>query len=644
MYGMIPEVARDVLANTFGSIFGIYGHTLVVIFYYRYVVEDLAVAVAKLCLMQMAIRHLDLLPCSEQCIYWLKSVDELQHNEGDIGVAYALCDLNYLGKKARQLLNKANSLLIQGDSLLHPEDNLQGTMNFYMKKVIGFIKNTGDDSDGLLGIWGMGGVGKSSLLKLISDSRSEDDHHSLEVMFVHAGIGCTVSQVQEAIATSMGLSITHNETSQANIIRDHLTDTSFLLLLDELWEYLDLGVVGIPFPLGRVVVSLPSGSAHKKWRKVVLTTRNMYLCHKMKCRRENIIRMECFNEEKAWELYREGWPAIINRDDEIDILLPQKENLSPRSDAKRQVLQLQRRTIFPDQPQYLEDDELPEINCSEKVGCFIEANDTQSLLMGIWGMRGVGKTTLLRLVRDSYTGKSGFDHIMFVGAGTGSVLNNVQHAIAINLGFDLAMMSSLDELSRATHIFKYLQYKSFLLLLDDIREPLNWWAVGVPILSHRRQKIIFATRSQAACALMGCHATNIIQMHCLQKEDAWSIFKDKVGIGIIDDHPQVHHIAKKMVAQCGGLPLALCTLGRAMSNKRDLREWRSACSQLTAISLEPCEIDDKISTIIADPPYRWRGDTILPIKPFLRKILPIKQIKAKTAVGQEDAELPAERI
>ena len=171
-------------------------------------------------------------------------------------------------------------------------------MNFYMKKVIGFIKTTGDESTGLLGIWGMGGVGKSSLLKLISDSRSEDGYNSLEVMFVRAGIGCTVSQVQEAIATCMGLSIMHNETTQSNIIRDHLSDTSFLLLLDDLWECLDLVVVGIPFPLGRVVVSLQRGLEHKTWRKVVLTTRNLDLCHKMKCRRENIIQMECFNEER----------------------------------------------------------------------------------------------------------------------------------------------------------------------------------------------------------------------------------------------------------------------------------------------------------------------------------------------------------
>ena len=93
-------------------------------------------------------------------------MDDLQHNERAIRVAYGGYDLNYLGKKAWQLLNKANSLLIQGDNLLHPKDNLQGTMNFYMKKVIGFIKTTGDESTGLLGICGMRGVVKTKILEV----------------------------------------------------------------------------------------------------------------------------------------------------------------------------------------------------------------------------------------------------------------------------------------------------------------------------------------------------------------------------------------------------------------------------------------------------------------------------------------------
>ncbi|KAI5001765.1 hypothetical protein ZWY2020_026415 [Hordeum vulgare] len=373
-----------------------------------------------------------------------------------------------------------------------------------------------DTDSGMLGIWGTGGVGKSCLLKLVTDSRSEYANDSLNVMFVRAGIGCTVSQVQQAIATSMGLSIVDNETSQASIIRDHLIGTSFLLLLDDLWEYLDLVAVGIPLPLGSAVVSLQGGLAGQKQRKVMLTTRNMNLCDKMGCSHDNTIKMECLDEEDAWKLYRGYWSLFIDREFTIE-----EKTLLP------EILPVRRLPGCIT----LQDDRFPGMSGSyNKVRYFIEDKGGRSLLLGVWGTRGVGKTTLLRLMRD---------------------------------------------------------YK------DDIREPFNWWAVGLPLLSYRGQKIILATRSQAACALMGCHPADIIVMRCLGKEDAWSLFKDKVGMGIIDDHPQVHHLAKQMVSLCGGLPLALCALGGAMSNKRDPREWRSACSQLTAIGLEPWEIDDK---------------------------------------------------
>lgn len=103
-----------------------------------------------------------------------------------------------------------------------------------------------------------------------------------------------------------------------------------------------------------------------------------------------------------------------------------------------------------------------------------------------------------------------------------------------------------------------------------------------------------------------------------------------------------------MVSRCGGLPLALCALGRAMSNKKDLREWRSACSQLTAIGLEPCEIDEKVGSIIVDPLYGWRRDPIIPAEQTQGKsivdhpdvwgevpTLLAKQIQLNTSIRQE---------
>lgn len=587
---------------------------------HRQEVDDLGVAVAELRRMQTALSRLDHILFAEQRNRWLMSVEELQGAYGGYGLDYLrrLVD----SSKADRMLCKANDLLGQGDKLLHPKIHLHGTMKFYKDKVIGFIKDRSNcsQSQGLMGIWGMGGMGKSSLLKLVLE-RYDDDDGPFKVMFVCAGITCTVGQVQEAIASSMELSIERSETSQAKTIRDHLKYTSFLLLLDDLWGYLDLKAVGIPSPLGKVWVSPQGRVRHGRHvqRIVLLTTRNKDLCGKMGCGPDNTIRMESFAEEDAWELYRRGWPAVINRVD-------------PVHEVSGEILPEQTsRQLEATQPQRLQDDQSSGMMSSyEKVRHFIEDEGSQQrLLLGVWGMRGVGKTALLRLVRDSYAGNSCFDHVMLVGAGTGCVVTNVQHAIAIDLGLDLSSLE--DELSRAKCIFDYLQHKSFLLLLDDIREPLNWWAVGLPTLSHRRQKIILATRSEAACALMQCHAENTIEMQCLGKDDAWNLFRDKVGLGIIDDHPQVHHLAQQMVSQCGGLPLALCALGRAMSNKKDPREWRSVYSRLMAMRLEPCEIDEKaVSSILS--PYGWREDNSVTAK----------QIQAKTnfVSGNKQVTLP----
>jgi len=537
--------------------------------------EDLGVASVKLCRMKTALCSLDSLPYSREWIRWLENEEDLQ---GNIKLVYDGCgDLkrfNLFSLRAGNKLNRANDLLVQADNFLHPKHELPGTMKFYKKMVINFIKNSKSE---LLGIWGMGSVGKTSLLKLlVGDFGSDYADDSFQVLLVRSGIQCTsVRQVQQAIATSMGLPLGRNETSQAQIIRDHLKDKSFLLLLDDLWEYLDLNAVGLPFPLGTV---LNSFEERRTWCKVVFTSRYMNLCNQMGCGHSNTIQMKSFNEDDAWELLGRGW-SVFSR---VDAVKPQPDTVSAVKDKQDEGLSGGMTDNY------------------EKVCSFIEAEDAQLVLMGIWGMRGVGKTTLLRLVHDSYAAAACFDHIMLVGAGTRDMVSNVQHAIAINLGLDWGMMSSLDELSRGKHILDHLEHKSFLLLLDDIREPLNWWAIGLPLLLHRRQKIILATRSQAACALMGCTEGNTMEMRRLGNDEAWKLFNDKVQV---DDHPQLQHFAHKMVARCGGLPLALSALGRAMSSKRDPREWRCAYNQLTDMSLEPCEIDERVGVLILSPPW-----------------------------------------
>jgi disease resistance protein RPS2 len=112
------------------------------------------------------------------------------------------------------------------------------------------------------------------------------------VLLVAASRDCTVAKLQREVVSVLGLRDAPTEQAQAAGILSFLRDKSFLLLLDGVWERLDLERVGIPQPLGM---------ANGKVRKVIVASRSEALCADMGCR--NKIKMECFNEEDACRLF-----------------------------------------------------------------------------------------------------------------------------------------------------------------------------------------------------------------------------------------------------------------------------------------------------------------------------------------------------
>ncbi|EMS52033.1 Disease resistance protein RPS2 [Triticum urartu] len=208
---------------------------------------------------------------------------------------------------------------------------------------------------------------------------------------------------------------------------------------------------------------------------------------------------------------------------------------------------------------------------------FVE--DTTPGSFGVWGMGGVGKTTLLELVRDS--GWESFDHIVFVKVGKQYDVHKVQQCIANNVGASLSSESSMQH--SADTIYNHLRDKNFLLLLDDLWKRLDLQAIGIPPITGepgRHRKVIVTSRRNTVCANMRCQENNIIAAGCLNKEDALLLFLDKVGNRAIQAHSRIPSLAKEVAAQCGGLPLVLCVVGSAMSAKEDPGLWLNAINRL----------------------------------------------------------------
>lgn len=76
-------------------------------------------------------------------------------------------------------------------------------------------------------------------------------------------------------------------------------------------------------------------------------------------------------------------------------------------------------------------------------------------------------------------------------------------------------------------IYRFLRNKTFLLLLDDVRESFDLEAAGLPMPLGHRQKVVLTTRNPAICA------GNTIHMQPLGEDDAWNLFRYNVGASIM---------------------------------------------------------------------------------------------------------------
>ncbi|EHA8588945.1 disease resistance protein SUMM2 [Cocos nucifera] len=203
-------------------------------------------------------------------------------------------------------------------------------------------------------------------------------------------------------------------------------------------------------------------------------------------------------------------------------------------------------------------------------------------IIAIRGMGGVGKTTLLREVNNSFLPgserSSEFDHVIWTVASKECTLEKLQKGIAAELGLNLVVYARPPNVV----LFENLKSKNFLLLLDDLWRGFELEDVGIPHPgtggNQYKRKVMLTTRLQNVCRKMSADVE--IKMNCLGQREALDLFKFHVGEQTLNSHPDITDLAGVVARECRGLPLALKTIGSAMRNWRDPKQWRHAIELL----------------------------------------------------------------
>uniref|UniRef100_A0ACD5UCV9 Uncharacterized protein n=1 Tax=Avena sativa TaxID=4498 RepID=A0ACD5UCV9_AVESA len=153
----------------------------------------------------------------------------------------------------------------------------------------------------------------------------------------------------------------------------------------------------------------------------------------------------------------------------------------------------------------------------------------------------------------------------------------IQRVITDRLG--LPWNDTDTEQIRARFLAKVLGGKKFIILLDDVWSIFQLEEVGIPTPdSERKSKLILTSRFEHVCNQMGAHQS-LIKMEYLGKESAWDLFTSNLSTNAVAaiESPAPNNVvrenAEAIVQSCGGLPLALQVIGRAVAGLTEPRDW-----------------------------------------------------------------------
>ncbi|KAK3026367.1 hypothetical protein RJ639_040456 [Escallonia herrerae] len=194
--------------------------------------------------------------------------------------------------------------------------------------------------------------------------------------------------------------------------------------------------------------------------------------------------------------------------------------------------------------------------------------------VGIYGMPGVGKTTMMEQVKRAMVEKKEFDEVAVAVVSATFDIKSIQRKLASDLGFtDLA--KEAEESVRAGLLRRRLKIngKKILVILDDVWDKLPWKDMGLDFGDSRGCKILMTSRKGWVCEANKCLPFLI---NVLSKEEAWGLFRQHAGNCVED--ADINPVAMDVLNECGGLPLIIRAVGEALKDGKPY-EWNDAKRQ-----------------------------------------------------------------
>ncbi|XP_044467794.1 disease resistance protein At4g27190-like [Mangifera indica] len=222
-----------------------------------------------------------------------------------------------------------------------------------------------------------------------------------------------------------------------------------------------------------------------------------------------------------------------------------------------------------------------------RVQVFQEIMDTLKdgtvYIIGVYGMGGVGKTTLVKKIAWQVKEDKLFHEVAIAEVTPTPDNKKIQEKIAFDLGLEFRQEN---EFERAGLLRKRIEKeKNLLVILDNIWTKLDLDTIGIPFEDAKTERkdgkirpctILLTSRKRDVLSKDMKTQENIL-VDTLSYEDTWNLFRKIVGDSA--ESSEFHPLAVEFVTRCSGLPVAISTIANTLKNE-SLHVWMDALAQL----------------------------------------------------------------
>ncbi|TXG59149.1 hypothetical protein EZV62_016978 [Acer yangbiense] len=219
--------------------------------------------------------------------------------------------------------------------------------------------------------------------------------------------------------------------------------------------------------------------------------------------------------------------------------------------------------------------------------------DADANLIGVYGMGGVGKTTLVKKVAQQAKENKLFDVVVTAEVTETPEIRTIQGQIADELGLIFQEESVPGRAARLRERMK--KENRILVILDNVWAKLDLESIGIPMVGDEKGsirqkvdqeegenankwqcKIVFTSRNLDVLR-NDMDTQKNFKVEILSDTEGESLFWKTVGYS--EEKSDLNPTAVEIVGKCGGLPVAIKTIANALKNK-SLPVWKNALDQL----------------------------------------------------------------